>query len=97
MVVGGGVYKNNIERVFMNNGEALQCIKERNYDARTSKYYDDGLSVKNVLISGKGRNMMICQPTQFLQRSQKLQIELEAVGGNLLGRHIIYYDVVKQR
>ncbi len=97
VVVGGGVYKNNIERVFMNNGEALQCIKERNYDARTGKYYDDGLSIKNVLISGKGRNMMICQPTQFLQRSQKLQIELEAVGGNLLGRHIIYYDVVKQR
>ena len=97
VVVGGGVYKNNIERVFMNNGEALQSIRERNFEANTSKYYTDAATIKNVVVSGKGRNMMICQPTQFLQRSQKLQIELEAVGGNLLGRHIIYYDVVKQR
>lgn len=96
VVVGGGVYKNNIERTFMNNGEVLQCIREKNFDCFTNKNYISNANYSYQDIYGKSRNLLIAQPVQFLQRSQKLQIELEG-NGNLLGRHIIYYDVVKQR
>ena len=77
-----------IQRIFMNNGETIQSINE--------KYYYAGLSANgDVGLQGAGRHFIIGQPVAFLQRSQKLQIELNA-NNNMAGRHIIFYDVVKQ-
>lgn len=83
-------HKDLIQKVFLNNGEVMQNMNERYY------------SVAPLLVGGSGQgidnNYFIGQPVPFLQRSQKLQVELTrpAGGGNLNGRHIIFYDVVKQ-
>jgi len=81
-------HKDLIQKIFMNNGETIQSVNER--------YYFAGLNFSgSVGKQGINRHFIIGQPVAFLQRSQKLQIELNA-SGNMSGRHIIFYDVVKQ-
>ena len=84
-------HKDLVQKVFLNNGEVMQNMNERYFQVFPS-----------VAGGGQGidNNYFIGQPVPFLQRSQKLQIELTRPaaqgGGNLNGRHIIFYDVVKQ-
>lgn len=81
-------HKDLVQKVFLNNGEVLQNMNER--------YFKVGGNVSG-LQQGIDHNYFIGQPVPFLQRSQKLQIELtRPAGTNLNGRHIIFYDVVKQ-
>lgn len=81
-------HKDLVQKVFLNNGELMQNMNERYFSVV------GGIA---GLQQGIDHNYFIGQPVPFLQRSQKLQIELtRPAGTNLNGRHIIFYDVVKQ-
>ena len=86
VAIGGPEHQDNIIRTFSNGGGELNNLSE--------KYF------KSFALAGaKGglRNNMIAYPVPFLNRSQKLQIELTAATGqNLQGRLIVYQEVVKQ-
>jgi len=81
-------HKDLVQKVFANNGEVMQNMNER--------YFQVGGTISGTQ-QGIDNNYFIGQPVPFLQRSQKLQVELtRPAGTNLNGRHIIFYDVVKQ-
>ena len=84
-------HKDLVQKVFLNNGEVMQNMNERYFQV----FPNIGGSLQGI-----DNNYFIGQPVPFLQRSQKLQVELHRPaaqgGGNLNGRHIIFYDVVKQ-
>jgi len=81
-------HKDLVQKVFANNGEVMQNMNER--------YFQVGGTISGTQ-QGIDNNYFIGQPVPFLQRSQKLQVELSRPAGtNLNGRHIIFYDVVKQ-
>lgn len=87
--VGSGEHYDNINRTMANNGEVVANLSEKYFAVAANNPTDNR--------KGKGRNFMIAQPVPFLNRSQKLQVELNAESGSNLasGRLIIYYDVVK--
>ncbi len=86
VIMGSPEHKDNIIRTFSNGGGELVNLSEKSF--------------KSFALAGaKGgqANNMIAYPVPFLNRSQKLQVELTAdTGQNLQGRLIVYYDVVKQ-
>jgi len=82
--VGSPLHKDLIGQVFQNAGEELKCINERQY--RTS-------SVKGAN-EGGDTCRMIALPVPFVNREQKLGIELEGTGA-LTGHHVVYYEQVR--
>lgn len=86
VAIGGPEHQDNIIRTFANGGGELNNLSEKYFKSFALAGAKSGL-----------RNNMIAYPVPFLNRSQKLQIELTAATGqNLQGRLIVYYDVVKQ-
>ena len=86
VTMSGPEHYDNIIRTFSNGGGELNNLSERYF-----KSFGRG-NLKQGIVSN-----MIAYPVPFLNRSQKLQIELTAdTGQNLQGRLIVYYDVVKQ-
>lgn len=85
VTIGGPEHYDNIIRTLANGGGELNSLSEKYFTCNTLAAAKAGL-----------RNNMIAYPVPFLNRSQKLQVELTASGGNLTGRLIVYYDVVKQ-
>jgi len=92
VTVGSAEHYDNLMRTFMNAGESLNNIVEKYYQIQTTTTTNPTPNNR----SGSGRNMMISYPTPFLNRPQKLQLELASSGGNLSTRLIVYYDIVKQ-
>jgi hypothetical protein len=88
VTVGSAEHKDNIMRVFANGGGQLNNISELYFTSQ-------GLS--GTARSRGFRSTMIAYPVPFLNRSQKLQVEMNATAGqNLTGRLVVYYDVVRQ-
>ena len=86
--MGSAEHKDNIMRTFANSGGNLTNISELYFTSQ-------GLS--STAQCRGFRSTMISYPVPFLNRSQKLQVELNATAGqNLTGRLVVYYDVVKQ-
>ena len=86
VVMGSPEHKDNIIRTFSNGGGELVNLSEKYFKSFALAGAKAGLA-----------NNMIAYPVPFLNRSQKLQVELTAdTGQNLQGRLIVYYDVVKQ-
>ena len=86
--MGSAEHKDNIMRTFANGGGELHNISE---------LYFTSQGASGTAASRGFRSTMIAYPVAFLNRSQKLQVELNATAGqNLSGRHVCFYDVVKQ-
>ena len=86
--MGSAEHKDNIMRVFANGGGELHNISE---------LYFTSQGASGTAASRGFRSTMIAYPVAFLNRSQKLQVELNATAGqNLSGRHVCFYDVVRQ-
>lgn len=87
VVIGSPEHIDNIMRVYANGGGELNNVSEK---------YTTCSGHEAANIAGF-RNNMVAYPTPFLNRNQKLQIELNAsAGNNLTGRLIVYYDCVRQ-
>ena len=85
--LGSAEHKDNIMRTFANGGGELHNISE---------LYFTSIGASGAAAQGF-RSTMIAYPTAFLNRSQKLQVELNATAGqNLTGRLVVYYDCVRQ-
>lgn len=85
--MGSGEHFDNLMRTFMNAGESLDSVSEKYH--RISSHGVNGRG-------GHARSTMIAYPTPFLNRPQKLQLELDGNGANLTTRLVVYYDVVRQ-
>ena len=85
--IGGKVHLDLIQQVFVNNGEQLKNIRETQM---VNKAADDAANLDNI------KNRMIAIPIPFKATPTQLQLELNAVGGNLTGHHILYYEKVVQ-
>ena len=86
VTVGGAEHLDNVMRVYANGGGELYNIAEK---------YNTCSAHANANIIGF-RSTMICYPTQFLNREQKLQLEMTATTGQVLtGRAMLYYDCVR--
>ncbi len=87
VVVGSPEHKDNLIRVFSNGGGNLASLSEKYFLTRSNT---NGGNIGE-------RSCMVAYPVPFLNRGQKLQVELSATTGQTLsGRLIIFYDVVKQ-
>ena len=92
VLLGSPLHLDQIQKTFLNNGEELNNIIEKYYFVK-----NDGASRAGIGANEKPSNFTIAQPVPFLQRSQKLQVELNAQTGEVLaGRHILYFDCVKE-
>ena len=86
VTMGGPEHYDNIIRTFSNGGGELVNLSEKYFKSFTRDDLKQGI-----------KSNMIAYPVPFLNRSQKLQVELTATTGQVLtGRLIVYYDVVKQ-
>lgn len=86
--VGSAEHKDNIMRTFSNGGGELNNISELYFTSQGNS---------GTAASRGFRSTMVAYPVPFLNRSQKLQVELNATAGqNLTGRLVVYYDVVRQ-
>ena len=83
--IGSGIHYDLINQVFLNGSGELKSLLEKQWVINA-----DAAS----LVGEKCR--MIALPVPFSQAPQQLQLELEAVGGQVLsGHHILYYEQVQ--
>ena len=84
-----------ISQVFMNNGEKLHSILQREFTILSGREQGN-------LSGGEGsqeqgvRTRFIGLPVPFVNANQNLQIELEGTG-DLTGHHIVYFEVARQK
>jgi len=84
--LGSPEHFDNVMRTYANGGGELYNLTEKYFTCAAHAEAD---------IKGR-RGNMICYPTQFLNREQKMTLQLQASAGqNLTGRVILYYDVVR--
>ena len=75
-----------IGQTFLNNGETPKSMRQVLYNANSRITDNEG---------GKSCKMLAI-PIPFLQEQQTLQLELDAIGGQVVGgHHILFYEVVK--
>ena len=84
-----------ISQVFMNNGEKLHSILQREFTVESGREQAD-LPDSNGKSEQGLRTRFIGLPVPFVNANQNLQIELEGTG-NLTGHHIVYFEVARQK
>jgi len=94
IVIGSAMHKDLINNVFTNNQDSVKSLRE-------SQLVDGGILSANaagLLASLKGQPCrMIAIPIPFKPTQTHLQLELNAVAGQVLtGHHILYYEKAMQ-
>jgi len=85
--IGGRIHKDLISQVFANNGENIKSLRE------TQRIHGDQLDITSLDATVC---RMIAFPIPFKANPTQLQLELNAIGGNLSGHHILFYEKVVQ-
>lgn len=85
--IGGRIHKDLISQVFANNGENIKSLRE------TQRIHGDQLDIDSLDATVC---RMIAFPIPFKASPTQLQLELNAIGGNLTGHHILFYEKVVQ-
>lgn len=84
-----------ISQVFMNNGEKIHSILQREFTILSGREQGDLPNSEGTQEQGL-RTRFIGLPVPFVNANQNLQIELEGTG-NLTGHHIVYFEVARQK
>lgn len=84
--LGSPEHFDNVMRTYQNGGGELHNLCEKYFTCAAHNEADR---------QGR-RNNMVCYPTQFLNRSQQMTLQLQASAGQVLtGRLMIFYDCVR--
>ena len=94
IVIGSAMHKDLINNVFTNNQDSVKSLRE-------SQLLDGGIlspDAAGLVASLKGQHCrMIAIPIPFKPTQTHLQLELNAVAGQVLtGHHILYYEKAMQ-
>lgn len=84
-----------ISQVFMNNGEKLHSILQREFTILSGREQGNLPNSEGSQEQGV-RTRFIGLPVPFVNANQNLQIELEGTG-DLTGHHIVYFEVARQK